>query len=263
MKSIKEILKDLQDNKISLEETEKLLKSGYIEQIDDQVQLDMFRHHRTGIPEVIFAETKNPPIVIEIAKKMLEKNHFALISRTKPEHIELIEKNFGADPKVHLDINRAGRIIVIHEVDFSILKKKGKVGIITAGTSDIPVAEEARAVLISMGIETLQTYDVGIAGIHRIFPPLKKMIQEDIDVIIVIAGMEGTLPGVISALVDIPVIGVPTSTGYGYGAHGQGALTTMLQSCSPGLAVINIDNGFGAAALAALIIKRIYEKEEK
>ena len=95
----------------------------------------------------------------------------------------------------------------------------------------------------------MQVYDVGIAGMHRIFPPLKEMIDKDVDAIIVIAGMEGTLPGVISSLVDIPVIGAPASTGYGLGAHGQGALTTMLQSCSPGLAIVNIDNGFGAAAL--------------
>jgi len=132
------------------------------------------------------------------------------------------------------------------------------VGIITAGSSDIPVAEEARMVLEFMGFKFTIAYDVGIAGMHRIFPPIREMLEQNVDVIIVVAGMEGTLPGVVSSLVDVPVIGVPTSTGYGLGEKGIGALTTMLQSCSPGLAVVNIDNGFGAASIAALILKRIY-----
>ncbi|MBY8983334.1 MAG: AIR carboxylase family protein, partial [Candidatus Lokiarchaeota archaeon] len=100
-------------------------------------------------------------------------------------------------------------------------------------------------------------YDVGIAGLHRIFKPLSNMIQEKVDVIIVCAGMEGTLPGVVAALVDVPIIGVPVSSGYGFGEKGKGALITMLQSCSPGLVVVNIDNGFGAGASAALIANRV------
>jgi hypothetical protein len=108
-----------------------------------------------------------------------------------------------------------------------------------------------------MGCEVFTGYDVGIAGFHRIFKPLSDMIKNEVDVIIVIAGMEGTLPGVVAALVDVPVIGVPVSSGYGLGAKGKGALTTMLQSCSPGLLVVNIDNGFGAGASAALIANKI------
>ena len=108
-----------------------------------------------------------------------------------------------------------------------------------------------------MGCEVISSYDIGIAGMHRIFTPLSQMIQKGVNVIIVCAGMEGTLPGVIAALVDIPVIGVPISSGYGLGASGEGALITMLQSCSPGLLVVNIDNGFGAAASAAIIANKM------
>ena len=110
-----------------------------------------------------------------------------------------------------------------------------------------------------MGCKVLTSYDVGIAGVHRIFTPLSDMIKKGVHVIIVCAGMEGTLPGVVAALVDIPVIGVPISSGYGMGEKGKGALTTMLQSCSPGLLVVNIDNGFGAGASAALIANKISE----
>ena len=262
MKSVHEILEDLEQGKILLCDAEQLLRTQYIEHIDGQVQLDVFCHRRTGIPEVIFAESKTPEITVEIIDKMLEKNEFALVSRLLPVHKEAIESRFASDSSVILEISDQGRVAFIHKDTYQIPVRDGKVGIITAGTSDIPIAEEARLILNAMGIQTMQVYDVGIAGMHRIFPPLKEMIDKDVDAIIVIAGMEGTLPGVISSLVDIPVIGVPASTGYGLGAHGQGALTTMLQSCLPGLAIVNIDNGFGAAALASLIVKRIYEKKQ-
>ncbi|TFF88377.1 MAG: nickel pincer cofactor biosynthesis protein LarB, partial [Promethearchaeota archaeon] len=136
-------------------------------------------------------------------------------------------------------------------------RKGGKIGLITAGSSDIPIAEEAKVISEAMGCEVFTSYDIGIAGIHRIFEPLSEMIQKGAHIIIVCAGMEGTLPGVVAALVDVPVIGVPISSGYGLGEKGQGALITMLQSCSPGLLVVNIDNGFGAGASAALIANKI------
>ena len=126
-------------------------------------------------------------------------------------------------------------------------------GILTAGTADIPVAEEAKTVLEEMGYEVLAEYDVGVAGVHRLFPSLRKMLENDVKVLIVVAGMEGALPSLVASLVDVPVIGVPTSTGYGIGGGGVGALISMLQSCSLGLVVVNIDNGVGAGIAAALI----------
>jgi hypothetical protein len=147
-------------------------------------------------------------------------------------------------------------MVVINKPNHKIEKNKGKVGIISAGTSDIPVAEEARVTTEVLGCKTITAYDVGVAGIHRLFPPLEDMLKEEVACIIVVAGMEGALPTVVKSLVDIPVIGVPTSIGYGYGGKGVSALMTMLQSCSPGLVVVNIDNGFGAGCAAVLIAKR-------
>jgi NCAIR mutase (PurE)-related protein len=132
----------------------------------------------------------------------------------------------------------------------------GCVGLLTAGTSDIPVAEEAALVISHMGCRIERGYDTGVAGVHRLLEPLKRMIESGADVLVVVAGMEGALPSVVAGLVDLPVIGVPTSTGYGLGGDGTAALYSILQSCSPGLVAVNIDNGVGAGAAAALIARR-------
>jgi len=130
------------------------------------------------------------------------------------------------------------------------------VGLLTAGTADIPVAEEAALVIEHMGCRVERAYDVGVAGLHRLTEPLARLVEAEVDVLVVVAGMEGALPSVVAGLVDVPVIGVPTSTGYGLGGDGTAALYAMLQSCSPGLVVVNIDNGVGAGAAAALIARR-------
>ena len=134
-----------------------------------------------------------------------------------------------------------------------IKKTGGKIGIITAGTSDIPIAEEARLMCEAMNCECITSYDIGIAGLHRTFPILKEFIKSEVDVIVVAAGMEGALASVVSSTVNVPVVGVPTSVGYGYGEKGVAALASMLQSCSLGLSVVNIDNGIGAGAIASKI----------
>ena len=136
-------------------------------------------------------------------------------------------------------------------------KKIGKIGILCGGTSDIPIAEEAKITAEFIGCDVITAYDVGVAGIHRLFAPLKNMIKNKVCCIIVLAGMEGALPSVVAGLTDVPVIGVPISVGYGVGAGGSSALHSMLSSCSPGLTVVNIDNGFGAACFASLIAKQI------
>ena len=159
--------------------------------------------------------------------------------------------------RCELRVDRKAGIIVARQRGTRPPSIGRKVGIMTGGTSDVVVAEEARAIAEEMGCMVITAYDVGIAGFHRHIKPLKKMLQEDVDAIIVVAGMEGALPSVIASLVHVPVIGVPTSVGYGFGAGGVGALTTMLQSCSPGICVVNIDNGVGAGALAALIAHQV------
>lgn len=259
MKNISELLKNYKDGKLSEEDIIKQLELDYIEKIDNIAQLDIFRAARTGIPEVIFAESKSSSNLLQIIEKYLDNQDFVLISRISKQQYAAIDDFLSKNNEFAIKKNEIGRIAKIfrRETKADINRKKnvtvkGKVGLISAGTSDIPIAEEAKMVIEAMQCEVITAYDVGIAGFHRIFQPLQSMLESDVDIIIVVAGMEGTLPGVVSALVKIPVIGVPTSTGYGLGGDGTGALTTMLQSCSPGLTIVNIDNGFGAGASAAL-----------
>jgi hypothetical protein len=134
------------------------------------------------------------------------------------------------------------------------------VGVITAGTSDIPVAEEAALLCREMGCEVHTGYDVGVAGLHRLFEPLREMLDNQrVDVLIVAAGMDGALPSVVAGLADVPVVGLPTSVGYGVGGDGVAALYSMLQTCAPGMSVVNIDNGIGAGAMAAMVANRVAE----
>lgn len=251
---IREILKRLVKGEISIEEAEKLLKIITVEEIEAIAKLDVKRHMRTGVPEIILAEGKEPEDLAKIVMKVLERNGRAIISRIENKHIEAIKKIVTNNASIQ--INKKAKMIVIKKKDFTIEKTGGKVGIITAGTSDIPVAEEAKIIAEEMGCEVFTAYDVGVAGIHRLFSSLKKMIEKDVDVLIVVAGREGALPSVITGMVDIPVIGVPTSIGYGLGEKGISALTAMLQACSLGLAVVNIDGGVAAGAIAALIANR-------
>jgi NCAIR mutase (PurE)-related protein len=259
MSEIKKILLKLLGKEISLEDAEKLLKANLIEEVGDFAKLDVFRKKRTGIPEVIFAQNKDPQMLIDIVSGFLKKQNYAIISRYNKEQKDIIFEKFSNNKDLVIEVNDLGKILIIKTKTHNFAKKGGIVGIITAGSSDIPVAVEAEIIVKAMGCETISSYDIGIAGIHRIFSPLSSMIKKGVHVIIVCAGMEGTLPGVIAALVDVPVIGVPISSGYGIGEKGKGALTTMLQSCSPGLLVVNIDNGFGAGASAAIIANRIAE----
>ena len=257
MDDIREILNRLLKKECSIEEAEKLLKANAIEEVGEFAKLDIFRKIRTGIVEVIYAENKTPELTLNIINSFLKKNRFAIVSRFGDETATLISKEFKDNERYSLEINELAKILIVKEKSYKFEKKEGIVGIITAGSSDIPVAEEAKVIAVSMGCEVFTSYDLGIAGIHRLFTPLSEMVKSGIHVIIVCAGMEGTLPGVVAALVDIPVIGVPISSGYGLGEKGIGALTTMLQSCSPGLLVVNIDNGFGAGASAALIANKM------
>ncbi len=257
MSEIKEILIKLLEKEISLEEAEKLLKANLIEEVGDLAKLDIFRKTRTGIPEVVYAQNKDPQLLIDIITGFLKSKKFAIVSRYNEEQKNSILEKFSKN--YIIDVNELGRIIIIKEDSYKFIEQGGIVGLITAGSSDIPVAVEAKSIAKAMGCKIISSYDVGIAGIHRIFTPLSKMIKSGVHVIIVCAGMEGTLPGVVAALVNVPVIGVPISSGYGMGEKGKGALITMLQSCSPGLLVVNIDNGFGAGASAAIIANKIAE----
>jgi len=153
-------------------------------------------------------------------------------------------------------VNEKARMVVVKKNGRTIKGTGGKIGLLTAGTTDIPVAEEARIVAEEMGCKVFASYDLGVAGIHRIMAPLKDLVLNDVDVVVVVAGREGALASVVAGLVNVPVIAVPTSNSYGFGEKGVATLMAMLQSCSLGLAVVNIDSGVAAGAVATLIANR-------
>ncbi len=254
-----EILKSLDLGKISVRQAKKLLSLYSVEKIEDFAKMDMNRKLRRGIPEVVFAEKKELSDIKKIILKTTAKTDSILVSRINKDHYKKI-LIFSRKNKLKLYTGKnTTTILFATKLHFT----GGKVGILTAGTSDIGVAEEARLMCESMGCQCICSYDIGIAGIHRLFPVIKKVIREDVDAIIVVAGMEGALASVVSSLVDIPVIGVPSSVGYGYGEKGIAALASMLQSCTLGLSVVNIDNGIGAGAFAANIANRNTQKKIK
>lgn len=248
-----EILESLKAGDISVDEAGRMISLHSVEEIEEFAKIDISRRARRGIPEVIFAETKELIHTEEIIKRTLEKADYVLVSRIRkddrPRIIELADE-IGAETRIGTG---SSAILFLRK---PVKPGRGKVGILAAGTSDIGVAEESRLMCDAMGCRCITSYDVGIAGIQRIFPVLKEMIREDVDCIIVVAGMEGALATLVSSMVDIPVIGVPTSVGYGYGQKGVAALASMLQSCSSGLSVVNIDNGIAAGGIAANIANR-------
>jgi NCAIR mutase (PurE)-related protein len=212
--------------------------------------LDLGREHRTGVPEVVIAEGKQRTHLIAIAKRILEDKGRVIITRI-PEGMMGALRFKGFVCEVH---NEA-RICVLKKKGYKVGHTGGLIAILAAGTSDYPVAEEARIVAQELGCTVRPIYDIGVAGVHRLYSALEGLDMDDIDAFIVIAGREGALPTLVSGLVDVPVIGVPVSTGYGKGGRGEAALLAMLQSCSP-LVVVNIDAGFVAGVVAARIANR-------
>jgi hypothetical protein len=250
---VTDVLESLKIGKITVSEAKKLLSLYSIEKIEDFAQIDMGRKHRKGIPEVIFAERKTPEEIKKIITRVMAKSDSVLVSRIQKKDYPKIAR-FAKSKKLKVKDGKNTTTLLIYKD--ALKNTGGKVGIVTAGTSDIGVAEEARLTCEAMHCDAITIYDVGIAGLHRIFPIIKKFIKSDVDVIIVAAGMEGALASVVSSLVNVPVIGLPTSVGYGYGEKGVAALASMLQSCSLGLSVVNIDNGIGAGAVASNIANR-------
>ncbi|MCS7283404.1 MAG: nickel pincer cofactor biosynthesis protein LarB [Anaerolineae bacterium] len=216
---------------------------------------DFERARRKGVPEIILAERKSVDEALAIARAFLERTGRAILSRVGPELEARLRVEFAGEAE--LEWIAPARAAVLRRPGVSRPRTGGRVGILTAGTSDIPVAEEAALVCREMGCEVYTAYDVGVAGIHRLVEPLRYLLDEvRVDVLIVAAGMDGALPSVVAGLADVPVIGLPTSVGYGLGGGGIAALYSMLQTCAPGLVVVNIDNGVGAGAVAGLIANR-------
>ena len=217
-------------------------------------RLDVGRVARKGIPEVVLAEFKSDEQTLAIASALVNGAGRAILSRLRPATMDLLADAF-ADCTV--DLWRVARAAVIAAPGYQRPNTGGAIGVLAAGTSDLPVAEEARLIAREMGCSVLTAYDVGVAGLHRLFGPLQQMIESDVAALVVCAGMDGALPSVVAGLAPVPVIGCPVSVGYGVGGKGRAALLSMLQSCAIGLTVVNVDNGIGAGATAALIANRL------
>ena len=241
--TLKALLKDVSSGRVSTSDALKKLKHLPFENLSF-ARVDHHRQLRQGIPEVIFAENKNPEETLAIASTMLKRSGRLLVTRASDSHYKAL---VAAALDAVIEYNATAGCIVIHSKKRK-AGRKGNILIMTAGTSDIPVAEEAAVTAGFLGSRVTTVFDVGVAGLHRIVDKLDQLSKAR--VVIVVAGMEGALPSLVGGLVSCPLIAVPASVGYGTSLGGLTALLAMLNSCVPGIAVMNIDNGFGAACLA-------------
>ena len=238
----REVLTKLKNNEITIAEAENFFKRKPFEEMG-YAKLDMHRKVRSGFAEVIFCSGKADDHLLNIFEKLLNEDGEVFGTRASKHQYELIKSKF---PQVCYD-----ELSHILRIEKENKKKSGKIAICTAGTADIPVAEEAALTAEYFGSHVERIYDVGVSGIHRLFSKLD--VIQSANCVVAVAGMEGALASVVGGLVDRPVIAVPTSIGYGASFGGISALLTMLNSCANGIAVVNIDNGFGAGFMATQI----------
>ncbi len=253
--TIAKLLAEVADGKLSAGEALDRLRWQPVEPISDFARLDHHRALRQSMPEFVYGEGKSPEQVAQIMSAMVQRTGSGLATRVTDAHFEAVRTVLPE--AVH---HRVARLVSVRSFPKT---EVGQALVIAAGTSDLPVAEEAAEVLRFLGNSTRTLYDVGVAGIHRLLEHADYL--RDADVLIVVAGMEGALPSVVGGLVDSSVIAVPTSVGYGASFNGLAALLGMLNSCASGLTVVNIDNGLGAAAAAHRILNRLrlaHEKEQ-
>lgn len=242
MNGIQRILEQVKSGAMSIEEAERLLNMGKYEEMG-YAKLDTSRKERTGFGEVVFCSGKTDEHLLSIYEKLYEKEGEVFGTRASKEQYERIRSRFpqaGYDP--------VSRILKIQDGE---KEQTGNVAVCTAGTADIPVAEEAAQTAEFFGAYVERIYDVGVSGIHRLLSRMETI--QKANCVVAVAGMEGALASVIGGLVSRPVIAVPTSVGYGANFHGLSALLTMINSCANGIAVVNIDNGYGAGYLAVQI----------
>lgn len=227
---------------------------------EGSVHPDTQRRQRTGVPEVVLAGSKTFEQILASVTALAAAGGRAVASRCSNELLaalpEEVERHGNFRCEVHAEA-AAAVVIAVDHPEASVAPSGGRIGIVSAGTSDARVAAEAGLIASEMGCVVTQVRDVGVAGLHRLVRPLEAMIADETQVIVVVAGMDGALPSVVAGLVNVPVIGLPSSIGYGLGGGGEAALLSMLQTCVPGLVVVNIDNGIGAGAAAARIANRL------
>ncbi len=244
-KLLEKLLKDIREGKVGVEEGVRLIRSGGYEDLGF-ARVDHLRPLRQGFPEVIYCPGKTIPQIVHIAKSLLNRGDTLLATRAGEDVFQALKK---ALPQTQY--NSQARLVYLKKENQEPLG--GSILVVTAGTSDLPVAEEAAVTAEVMGCRVDRLYDVGVAGIHRLLD--SQDILYEASVLIVVAGMEGALASVVGGLVSRPVIAVPTSVGYGASFDGLAALLAMLNSCASGVTVVNIDNGFGAGYGAALMIR--------
>jgi pyridinium-3,5-biscarboxylic acid mononucleotide synthase len=241
---IESLLRDLRDGKTTVAVAVEALRDLPYEDLEF-AKIDSHREIRRGHPEAIYCPGKTPQQILTIAQRMVASGSVVLATRATPEVYESLRRGLLKTPIEYVEKAR----LVIAGVRPK--ARRGSVLVVTAGTSDIPVAEEAAVTAEVQGSRVTRLYDVGVAGVHRVLD--RRDLLREARVIVVVAGMEGALPSVVAGLVDVPVIAVPTSVGYGASFDGLAALLGMMNSCAPGVAVVNIDNGFGAGYLASVI----------
>ena len=246
-KELKRLLEQVRAGSIGVDKAIRSMRQAHVEQLEFAA-LDIHRAIRRGFPEVIYGPGKKPEQIVEIVGRVRKARQTVLVTRVGREVHDLVAA-VHAGTEYHDDASA----IVWRPKQ----RTKGKKGIvvISAGTADIPVASEAALTAEVMGNDVKRIYDVGVAGLHRLLA--HRELLTTARVLVVVAGMEGALPSVVSGLTDCPVIGVPTSTGYGKGGQGEAALLSMLNSCAAGLTVVNIDNGFGGGYAASLINRQV------
>ena len=243
-KRVEALLRDLKAGKVTVGQAMEALRDLPYEDLGF-AKLDSHRDLRRGFPEVILCLGKTPDRIVEIARRMSESHGLVLATRASAEVYAHLVKALDGKQVTH---HEQAAIISIGKAPKA---TRGSILVVTAGTSDIPVAEEAGVTAELMGCAVTRLYDVGVAGVHRVLD--NRGLLQKAKVIVVVAGMEGALPSVVAGLVKVPVIAVPTSVGYGASFDGMAALLGMMNSCAPGVAVVNIDNGFGAGYLASMM----------
>lgn len=247
---LRQLLEDVQNQKVNPQEALDQLRSLPFENIEGFANLDQHRSLRRGFPEVVFGQGKTADQIIKITRRLSESNDRVIVTRLAPEVYISIHTELPADGVYHPDSH-----IFTWQKAQPDIRVEG-ILVVTAGTADIPVAEEASITAELMGNQVQRLYDVGVAGLHRLLSHLPVLQQAK--VIVVAAGMDGALPSVVNGLVACPVIAVPTSVGYGASFQGLAALLAMLNNCANGVAVVNIDNGFGAGYIASLINRQAH-----
>lgn len=247
---LEKLLQEVQSGEISVDYALQKLEALPFEDLDF-VRLDLHRDLRQGTPEVVFCQNKTPDQIIRIMMKLGEHHDHVLGTRLSPEAADSVLA--GLQGAVYDPVSR---LVRYSQGELPVPPEEGPYCmVVSGGTSDMPVAEEAAQTLEFLGSRVIRAYDVGVSGVHRLLD--QRELLSGADVIISVAGMEGALTSVVGGLVSCPVVGVPTSVGYGANFEGISALLAMLNACAPGIAVVNIDNGFGAAVYAHSILRRI------